>query len=337
MLLPTTYTTALMLAVFTMLAWGSWANTFKMTKKWRFELFYFDYAFGVLLAAIVAFLTFGMMGEPPTAYENIAYFAGRRNIFYGFGAGVIFNLANMLLVAAISLTGLSVAFPVGIGLALIVGVVLNYFLNPQGNPVYLFGGVAIVLGAIIVDAYAYHAQHEAAPAKAGARGFSGKGLVVALIAGVLMGLFYPLVELSQRSEIGLRPYSVGLMFALGVFFSTMLFNFYFMNLPVEGEPVGFGQYFKGSGRNHLLGLLGGIIWCAGAIANFAAASTPRDVNVGPAVSYALGQGATLISVLWGLLVWREFAGGNGRVKGALALMLVLFVVGLGLISVAPLH
>jgi glucose uptake protein len=75
----------------------------------------------------------------------------------------------------------------------------------------------------------------------------------------------------------------------------------------------------------------------GTIANFAAASAPATVQVGPAVSYAIGQGATMISALWGLLVWREFAGANGRVRVLLTVMLLLFLVGLALVSMAPLY
>ena len=166
--------------------------------------------------------------------------------------------------------------------------------------------------------------------------FSVKGLIVALVSGVLMGSFYPLVELSRATEIGLGPYSVGFFFSIGVFSSTFIFNLYFMNLPVEGEPVGLLQYFRdGSIRNHLLGVFGGLLWCVGMLANVVAAS--GTAKVGPAVSYAMGQGATMISALWGVLVWKEFAGAETRVKLLLIIMFALFGAGLGLISIAPLY
>jgi glucose uptake protein len=333
MILPTTYATALLLAIVSMLCWGSWANTFKMTKKWRFELFYFDYAFGVLIAAIIAALTFGSLGDELTFEDNLLI-TGKRNMFFGVVAGVVFNLANMLLVAAISISGMAVAFPIGIGLALVIGVIWSYFLNPQGHPALLFGGAALVIAAIVVDAMAYRAHGSAAGSK---QKFSALGVVLSLISGVLMGSFYPLVELSKASDIGLGPYTVAVFFALGVILSTPIFNVYFMNLPVQGEPIGIGEYFRGRMRNHMLGLLGGMLWCVGAIANFVAASAPREVQVGPAVSYALGQGATLISVLWGLLVWKEFRGANARVKSLIAVMILLFVAGLSLVAVAPLY
>jgi glucose uptake protein len=246
----------------------------------------------------------------------------------------------MLLVAAISVAGLSVAFPIGIGLALIIGVVWSFWLNPQGSPFLLFSGAVLVLGAIVVDAFAYRAHaayQETDDDEEG--GFSLKGIILSVVSGVLMGSFYPLVEMSKTPvEIGLGPYTVAVFFAVGVFLSTFVFNLYFMNLPVEGEPVGLVDYFRGGNaglRNHLLGILGGIVWCIGATSNYVAASAP--VQVGPAVSYAMGQGATLISVLWGLLVWKEFRGAETRVKLLLGLMLILFVAGLGLVAVAPLY
>ena len=333
MILPTTYAVALLLLFLSMLCWGSWANTFKLSRKWRFELFYFDYAIGVVIAAVVAAFTFGSMGENLSFLDNLSI-TGKRQIAMAFVAGGIFNLANMLLVAAISLSGMAVAFPVGIGLALVIGVVWNYILRPAGNPILLFSGALLVVLAILVDALAYRTH--GATAGTGTKSFSVKGLILSLVSGVLMGSFYPLVAMSTEGEIGLGPYTVGVIFSIGVLLSTFVFNLYFMNLPVQGEPVPLMAYFRGTVRNHALGLLGGIVWCAGAIMNFAAAAAPPEVNVGPAISYALGQGATMISALWGLLVWKEFRGATARVRMLLTIMLVLFAAGLGAISVAPL-
>jgi glucose uptake protein len=359
MILPSTYSAALLLMILSMICWGSWANTFKLTGKWRFELFYFDYAAGVLIAAVVAAFTFGSMGSELSFTDNLLI-TGKTQVAWGLAAGVVFNIANMLLVAAISIAGLAVAFPVGIGLALVVGVVWNYFLNPQGNPIFLGVGVALVLCAIVFDAMAYavHARSKRRaaalsnpPVAAAARGKSSKvvtqrtasprtslkGILISLISGVLMGAFYPMVEMGKAGENGLGPYAIAFIFAVGVFLSTFVFNLYFMNLPVEGEPVAFSEYFRGGRKQHALGLVGGILWCTGAICNFVAASTPKEVEVGPAVSYAIGQGATMVSALWGLLVWREFAGAVQQVRVLLALMLILFVAGLGLVSLAPLY
>lgn len=344
MLLPSTYLITLLLTIFTMLCWGSWANTFKLTGKWRFELFYFDYSAGVLLGAIVLALTFGTLGYDGFEFMDDLLHAGRRQDLYGFAGGVIFNLANMLLVAAISVAGMAVAFPVGIGVALVIGVIWNYILAPHGSPALLFGGSAVIVAAIVVDAMAYKTYALAraeefartGKSKSTKKVVSLKGIALALAAGVLMGSFFPLVEMGKGGELGLGPYAIGFVFALGVFLSTFVFNMFFMNLPVEGRPVDVIEYFRGNFKQHALGILGGLVWIAGTVANFVAASAQGKAQVGPAVSYAIGQGATMISALWGLLVWKEFAGADQRVRMLLGIMLVLFIVGLGLVSIAPL-
>src|SRR5690242_883501 len=342
MILPQTYGAALLLTLVSMLCWGSWANTFKLAGKCRFELFYYDYSLGLLIAATIFALTFGNLGADGFGFADDLMHAGKRQIFFGGVGGVVFNLANMLLVAAISLAGLSVAFPVGIGLALVIGVIWNYILKPQGNPALLFSGAAIVTVAIIVDAFAYRALEAGKATQAATQGASqvprkttGKGIALSLVSGVLMGSFFPLVEMGKSGPLGLGPYAIGFVFAVGVFLSTFIFNLFFMNLPVEGPPVAMSEYFKGTSGQHLLGVIGGLIWATGTIANFVAASAPESVQVGPAISYALGQGATMVSALWGLLVWNEFAGASGRVRALVVVMLVLFICGLALISAAP--
>jgi glucose uptake protein len=340
MILPVTYAAALLLTILSMICWGSWANAFKLARDWRFEIFYYDYSIGVLLTALVAAYTFGSLGADLPFADNLA-FAGKRNMAYALAAGTVFNLANMLLVAAISVAGLAVAFPVGIGLALVVGVIWNYFLNPQGNPTLLASGVALVVAAIMADALAYtaHSRNQA-PGEA-RRGRSGaKGIFLSLASGLLMGSFYPLVEMSKGRGLengGLGPYAVAVLFSAAVFVSTLVFNLYFLRRPIEGKPLPMSTYFRGSRSQHVLGIVGGLVWCTGAIANFAAASAPKSVQVGPAISYAMGQGATMISALWGLLVWKEFRGASAGVKALLAVMLALFLAGLVLVSIAPLY
>ncbi|MCU0245415.1 MAG: hypothetical protein MUC42_02505 [Bryobacter sp.] len=379
MIIPTTYEVTLLLMILAMLCWGSWANTYKLAgAKWRFELYYFDYALGVLVAAVIAAYTFGSMGVELSFQDNLLI-AAKRKMAWAVAGGIVFNLANMLLVAAIAVAGLAVAFPVGIGLALVIGVIWNYYLKPAGNPMLLFSGMGLVVMAILVDALAYRghskrmealaaakAKEEAeaaalaagdveAPAAesasaalrrrraaktkeaASSSGASVKGILLSIISGVLMGSFFPMVEMAKFGDDGLGPYTVMVFFAAGVFCSTFLFNIYFMNLPVQGPAIGMFRYFQGTIGQHLLGLAGGIIWAAGALCSFVAASAPKDVNVGPAISYALGQGATLVSALWGLLVWKEFQGATGNVKLLLGLMLVLFALGLGAIAIAPLY
>ncbi len=359
MMIPATYAVALGLTVLTMLCWGSWANTMKMAGKWRFELFYFDYTFGLVLAAVVAAFTFGSFdggvvvdsGTPAFAFMDNMSVTSKWFMVQAAAGGVIFNLANLLLVAAIAIAGLSVAFPVGIGIALIVGTILNYIIKPSGSPALLFGGAGVILAAIIVTAMA-HAAHTAAKARmqpatpaapanramlSRRRPSPVKGIVISVVAGILMGLFYPLVELSKRGDLGLGPYAAAFCFSIGVLLSTPVFNLFFMNIPVEGDPVSFKDYFKGTVRQHLLGLAGGLIWSVGMVSNFVASSASQAATVGPAVSYAIGQGATLVSTLWGLILWKEFAGADAKVRRLIVIMLVLFTAGLAMLSVAPLY
>lgn len=358
MMLPTTYVMAMAMTILTMICWGSWANTMKLAPKWRFELYYFDYAFGLMIAATIAAFTFGSSDTivvdattPSFTFLDNLSIGSRKQMAMAMAGGAVFNLANMLLVAAIAVAGLSVAFPIGIGLALIIGVVLNYVIHPAGNPALLFGGSGLVLVAIVLSALA-HAAHSASKAKpqkaspGGVRlvgkpqaqtGSALKGILLSLGCGVLMGAFYPLVEMSKQGDLGMGPYTAAFLFAAGVLVTTPVYNLFFMNMPVQGNPVSFRDYFRGGTKEHLIGLLGGIIWMTGTVANFAAASAPAKVNVGPAVSYAIGQGATLVSALWGLLVWKEFAGSTGKARLYIVLMLLFFVAGLALVSIAPLH
>jgi glucose uptake protein len=351
MTLPHTYLAALLLTILSMVCWGSWANTFKLAGKWRFELFYFDFAIGVMVAALLYSYTFGNLGFDGFLFMDDLMHTGRRQMFDGFVGGVVFNLANMLLVAAISLAGMSVAFPVGIGMALIIGVAWNYLIKPVGSPHLLFFGCAIIVAAIIVDAFAYRGLAalkfeqlaRAGKAKSTRKTISIKGVILSIACGLLMGSFFPLVTMGRASdlggtagELGMGPYAISVVFALGILLSTPVFNLFFMNLPVQGDPVEIPEYFRGSLKDHALGWLGGIVWMTGGMANFVASSAPPNVQVGPATSYAIGQGATMVSALWGLLVWKEFAGADGRIKLLLLLMFVLFLCGLSLVAVAPL-
>jgi glucose uptake protein len=343
MTLPHLYGTTLALTILTMLCWGSWANVLKIAKGWRFELLYYDYSIGVALAAALAGLTFGTWGSDGISFTRDLTHAGSINILCGFAGGVIFNLSNILLVGAISVAGMGVAFPIGVGLALVVGVVWNYAVNPQGNPWLLCLGVALIVGAIFVDAIAYRA-HAVSRGVAGdrvdaaaKRAATWKGIRLSIVAGILMGMFYPLVEIGKTGEKGLGPYAVGFVFGLGVLASVFVYNLYFMRFPIEGARLRFADYLKGSWWVHFLGIAGGAMWMIGSLANFVAASAPRALQVGPAISYAIGQGATMVGALWGVLVWKEFAGGEARVNRLLVLMFVLFMTGLGIVSVAPLY
>jgi glucose uptake protein len=327
------YAWAVVLAVITMLCWGSWANTQKLaTKEWPFQLFYWDYSIGVLLLSLLLAFTAGSIGTEGRSFIADLSQADFKSLSSAFLGGVVFNIANILLVAAIAIAGMAVAFPIGIGLALVIGVIVNYIAIPEGNPVILFSGVALVTLAIILDALAYK-KLPGASSKT-----TTKGIVISLLAGFLMGFFYRFVAASMsmdfvNPEAGkLTPYTASVIFALGLLISNFVWNTLIMYKPIHGEKATYSDYFKkGNPRLHLIGILGGVIWSIGMTFNIIAAE-----KAGPAISYGLGQGATLVAALWGVFIWKEFKGAKG-VNGLLTAMFLLFVVGLTLIIVSRLY
>lgn len=326
MLIAHTYTVALFVMLISMLCWGSWANTQKIDKKWRFELFYWDYVCGLLVCALLFGLTLGRANptSPESFFHNLQS-ASILSLVYAFIGGVIFNLGNLLLVAAISIAGMSVAFPVGSGVALVIGAVLNYIISPAGNPFFLFGGIVLICVAIFTDAMAYRGLEKGVKA-------STKGIVLSLICGVVIGLFYPFVAKALTGKNHLGPYTVFFVFSLGILVSNFPLNYALMRHPVGGAPLSISQYFKGRARLHGWGVLGGFIWGVGAICSFVASYVP---TIGPGTSFSLGQGNTMISAIWGIFVWKEFRGANKQVRHLLALMFLLFVLGLVSIALAP--
>ena len=321
MFTPHTLGIALFMMITSAICWGSWANTYKGVKNYRFELFYWDYAIGIFLISLVLAFTMGSSGHDSTSFVNNVQSADTSNIVSTLVGGAIFNLANLLLVAAIDMAGLAVAFPVSIGIALVVGVVLSYALQPKGNAMFLAIGVACALVAVILDGKAYGSL-----ASAG-RSVSRKSIVTCVVSGVLMGLWAPFVTRSMTHGNTLGPYSVAVFLTLGALLSCFLWNIYFMKKPLVGEPVNFSGFFSGPPSGHLLGLAGGVIWGTGMVFNLVAASF-----TGVAISYAIGQSAPMVAALWGVLAWKEFAGSGARAKFYLALMFVFY--GLAILLVA---
>jgi len=325
------YSLAIVLCIITMLCWGSWANTTKLTTKtWRFELFYWDYGFGILLTTLLLAFTVGSNGSEGRGFLEDLKQAGITNIISAFAGGAIFNMANILLVAAIAIAGMSVAFPVGIGIALVLGVIVNYISNPQGNPLLIFGGVALIALAIILNAKAYQKLQTTDTGKV-----SKKGLILSVVSGCLMGLFYKYVAVSMVSNFNLpeagklTPYTALVLFAVGVVISSFIFNSIQMKRPFIGAPVSFSAYFKGHTKDHLIGILGGAIWCIGMSLSIIASE-----KAGPAISYGLGQGATVVAALWGIYVWKEFDKAPKGTKPLLNVMLLLYIAGLAMIIIS---
>ncbi|MFZ0276898.1 MAG: GRP family sugar transporter [Candidatus Sulfotelmatobacter sp.] len=324
---PEAYSIALLFMVTTMLCWGSWANTMKLTPGYAFQLFYWDYVIGIVLGSVVWGFTLGSWGGGELSFLNNIRQADSRHMLFAIAGGVVFNVANLLLVAAIDIAGLAVAFPIGIGLALVVGVLLNFAISPKGHPGLLFGGVALVMLAIVLDALAYRRS------EGERQSISGRGIWISVACGVLMGVFYPLVTKAVTGERSLGPYSVALFFAFGVALCAIPMNYLFMKKPLTGTPpVNMSQYFEARPAWHFWGVMGGLIWCTGTVFNFVASHAQM---VGPAVSYAIGQGATMVSAVWGVFIWKEFSSAPPASRKLIPAMFILFLLGLGSIAIAP--
>ena len=330
MFIVDSYLMAVVFCFVTMLCWGSWGNTQKLAAKtWRYELFYWDYVLGMVLFALLLAFTMGSIGDYGRSFLEDLRQVSMTSVGYVLLGGVIFNASNILLSASTSLAGMAVAFPLGVGIALVLGVIINYIGVPSGNPLLLFLGVALIVVAIICNGLA-------SARKGGDKEQnSGRGIILAVLAGVLMSLFFRFVVMGMAENFVLpeagkmTPYSAIVIFTLGVLLSNILFNTLVMRFPFVGKPVSYSDYFRGSASTHVVGMLGGAIWCLGTAFSYIASEM-----AGPAVSYALGQGAPMIAALWGVFIWKEFRGSSKGVAALLALMFLLFIGGLAMIVAA---
>ena len=338
MFIVNSYALAVTLCFITMLCWGSWGNTQKLAaKSWRYELFYWDYVIGMVLFSLLIAFTLGSFGTGGRHFIQDLGQASGQAIWSIVIGGVIFNASNILLSASTSIAGMSVAFPLGVGLALVLGVINNYRVALQqgaatGNVALLAVGVALVVAAVICDGVASGQKGESNISKKDQR----KGIILALLAGIIMSFFssfvmraMDLTNFEDPAAGKVTPYTAIVVFSLAVLVSNLLFNTIVMRKPFVGEPVNYSQYFKGDGKTHLVGMLGGAIWCLGTALSYITAE-----KAGAAVSYALGQGAPMVAAIWGVFVWKEFKGSPKKVYTLLALMFCLFLAGLACIVAA---
>ena len=320
MFVPHGFGLALLMTVLSTVCWGSFANTMTLTRNYRFELYYWDYAIGVVLISLVLAHTLGSLGGPSSAVANL-HAGAWADVGWAALAGAIFNVANFLLIAGIEMVGLAVAFPISIGIALVEGVVLSYAIQPKGSAVLLGAGVAMAVLAIVLigKAYGQLQLRGRVPAR--------RGVVVCVVSGVLMGAWAPFVTKAMTATVPLTPYNVAVFFSFGALACCFVFNPVLMRRPLVGAPVSFAGYFAAPTAYHALALLGGVVWGIGTVFNLVAASL-----VGVAISYAIGQASPMIAALWGVFAWREFKGSNARAKLYLAGMFAAYALALLLIS-----
>jgi glucose uptake protein len=351
MILPSSTLASLLLLILTLICWGTWANSQRLVFKWRFELFYYDFALGAAACVILAAFTFGSLNSQELTMNDNMTLAPYRKIAWGLVAGVVFNLANMLLVAAISVAGLTVSFPISFGIAMIVTATATYVGNPQSsNALLLFGGVLLVLISVVTDAFAYksHLDALAALSKAGpildprtrqpAKSKTApKGILLGVLSGIAYGFFFPLLDSSRTGDNGVGPYGLAALVGAGLLFSTLLYVPFFINFPVQGEPVQVRDYFKGAKKQHFWGAFAGVVWAIGLIAALLEYAAPPAARTGPALTSMLIGGAPILAALCGLFAWSEFKGAPQGVRMMLVGTVVLFLAGLGLMSLAPVY
>jgi len=354
MIFPTSFAAGLAILVLALVCWGSWANTLKRARKWRYELYYFDFSVGFVIFAAVAAFTLGSLNTGELTFQENFLITGYRKMAFGVGAGVVFNLAVLLLCGAVSVAGMTLAFPVSLGVALIIGVIWNFAANPEGNVILLFGGAVLVLAAVTVIGFAYTAYKDAlfeasrkAALQADPRVKHGKrvsrragaaaGIALSVVSGIFLGFFPQVAALATEGDNGVAPYGVTLLIALGLILSAFIASPFTINFPLTGAPARIADYFRGRASQHLLGILGGATLCGGLLAGLVVDGSPAAGQLGPLWRYALGHGAPVIAMLWGLLVWHEFQHASDRVRNLLVATLILFGAGVAMISVAPLY
>ena len=155
MFIVSNYLLAVVFCFITMLCWGSWGNTQKMAaKSWRYELFYWDYVIGMVLFALLIAFTMGSFGTEGRPFLEDIVQVSAKNIGSIILGGIIFNASNILLSASTSIAGMAVAFPLGVGISLVLGTIVNYIGAPKGDPMTLFIGVALIVVAIVCNGIA---------------------------------------------------------------------------------------------------------------------------------------------------------------------------------------
>jgi len=348
MILPTTASAVWILAVVSLLCLGSWANTLKLAGKWRFEYFYYDFVLGILLCAGIAALALGSGRSEDLTFQDNLLLASKRDMAWALGSGVMLNLGMLLLLASMTIAGMSVAFPLTLGVALVIGVIWDFGNATQANAPLTFMGVALLAGAVVVSVLAYirllRVRREAAqqaltpdPRTKSKRAKSaGAALVIILsaVGGIALSIFPKLLGEATSGDNALAPYSAVLLLSVTAVFSSPFFVLFFTTFPVvstSGMPPG---YLAGSGKQHLMGLAGGIVWGAGMLTSLMTAGAPRNVQPSALIQYVLSNGALVVTAAWGLLAWREFRGGGDRVRMLATGMVVLFLAGLGLVAYA---
>ncbi|HEX4231092.1 MAG TPA: hypothetical protein VHZ07_20615 [Bryobacteraceae bacterium] len=336
MLLPSGHSVLIALAALACLCWSIWPNFIKAAgPRWRFELFYFDFAVGAVAAALLAAFTLGTLGSDLTFSDRLLI-AGRSSQAVAFGSGAIFNLGNMLLVAAVALAGIAIAVPLSVGTGMAVASCVDFYFNPQGNWMLAGGGVALMVAGVCLDAAALRAREREQPASGAKtrKRTSGRAIFICVLSGLFWGISYPVFERVAPGDLGLGPYGALVMVAIGVGVSTFFFNIYFMNIRMVGEQIKLKAYFRGTPKQHFSGFASGALWTTGALCCYLGATASPAFGAGPLFSLAIAATGAVLCVAWGALFWKEFAVIGARTRGLVAAYTALLLAGFILLGIA---
>jgi glucose uptake protein len=353
MILPATYLSGIILMIVALFCAGSWTSAFKAASPFRYELYYFDLSVGAVLCAVVAALTFGSLHANELTFTDNFLVTSYRLMAYAVAAGVIFSLGAVILLAGISVGGVALCVPVAFGIAFVIDAAWDFLLNPRINALLLFGGAAVVLAAMVLLALA-HLRHRRALDQAVKKALqldprskearrkpkplaSGVPIALALVSGIVFSFPPHVLTAAREGDNGVAPYGLILLFSAGMLFSAIALSPFVINFPIGGAPAAVSDYFRASFRGHFLGILGGALLCAGALAGNLVIGSPAFGMPGPALVAGLGQAGPLVAILWGAIVWREYRGGNESVWGLLWGGFLLYGLGTALISFAPLY
>jgi glucose uptake protein len=349
MILAQNHFQAILLLVIGALCWALWAGMHKMTTKWRYELFCVDFALGFAIASFIYAFTVGSLGFDGFSFLDDMMHAGKRQWIFAFSAGIVFNLANMILLGAVSVAGLSVAIPLGLGISSIFGLGAALIFGRVGHPLLVFAGSACFLVGVVLAAVSYtflisdrqdrlvkEGKAKIAPQVPGMnKGMiastdapsATKGLLLSGVAAALMWIMYPLINKAREGEAGLGPYALMALFSVGVFISTFVFDLFLINLPIDGEPIEPFEYMRGSLKAHLAGIFAGILLSSGILAELVSAGGPPEAQPGMLMTYGLKQLAPLVGGCAGIWIWKELKGAESRVRGIFYTFALLFAAG----------
>jgi glucose uptake protein len=315
-----------LMAVISVILWAFWPTLVKrMSARLRWELFYFDFAFSALLITGIAGLTLGTLNVEIPFRDNIAI-VGYRQLAYAIIAGSVFNLGNMMLVGGISLAGMTVAGILSGSIALILATIIGYFTATGGASGVQFAGVIIAAGLFLLTARSYDRalmlrhrdlMHKTPMRKKVEAPSAGVGIAFCIISGVGLGSFHTFIDWARVADLSMTAYPIAFFFALGIFLSTLVFNLYFMNLPVQGDPLSPLDYFRIPAGAHLSGILSGLVFGLGLVAFLLAAEANGAIAVPRGVILAILPASAALMALQGRRGWHEFDDATYRTQTVL--------------------